>query len=43
VIATEDIRFYNHHGIDVKSLFRVAIKTMMLQKDYSGGGSTISQ
>ena len=43
LIATEDIRFYNHSGIDVKSLFRVAIKTIMLQKDYSGGGSTISQ
>jgi penicillin-binding protein 1A len=43
VIATEDIRFYNHNGIDVKSLFRVAIKTIMLQKDHSGGGSTISQ
>lgn len=43
VIATEDIRFYNHHGIDVKSLFRVAIKTILFQKDHSGGGSTISQ
>jgi penicillin-binding protein 1A len=43
VIATEDIRFYNHNGIDVKSLFRVAIKTILLQKDHSGGGSTISQ
>jgi penicillin-binding protein 1A len=43
VIATEDIRFYNHNGIDAKSLFRVAIKTILLQKDHSGGGSTISQ
>ncbi|HKK09726.1 MAG TPA: transglycosylase domain-containing protein, partial [Bacteroidales bacterium] len=43
LIATEDNRFYNHNGIDVKSLFRVAIKTIMLQKNHSGGGSTISQ
>ncbi len=43
LIATEDKRFYSHHGIDVKSLFRVLIKTIMLQKENSGGGSTITQ
>lgn len=43
LIATEDIRFYDHNGIDVKSLFRVLIKTLMLQKESSGGGSTITQ
>ncbi len=43
LIATEDIRFYNHNGIDVKSLFRVLFKTILLQKEGSGGGSTITQ
>lgn len=43
LIATEDIRFYRHKGIDVKSLFRVAIKTILLQKESAGGGSTITQ
>jgi len=42
LIATEDVRFYEHNGIDVKSLFRVLVKTLMLQKD-AGGGSTITQ
>ncbi len=38
LIATEDIRFYNHTGIDVKSLFRAILK---LGK--AGGGSTLTQ
>ena len=43
LVATEDIRFYEHEGIDVKSLFRVLIKTLLLQRESSGGGSTITQ
>lgn len=43
LIATEDVRFYKHNGIDIKSLFRVFIKTIILNKSSSGGGSTISQ
>ena len=43
LVATEDIRFYKHAGIDAKSLFRVAIKTVLLQQRSSGGGSTITQ
>lgn len=43
LVATEDVRFYNHHGVDVKSLFRVLIKTLLLQRESSGGGSTITQ
>jgi penicillin-binding protein 1A len=43
LVATEDVRFYQHHGIDVKSLMRVFIKTIMLQKESAGGGSTITQ
>jgi penicillin-binding protein 1A len=43
LIATEDIRFYNHAGIDFYSLGRVGVKTMLFQDRRSGGGSTISQ
>ena len=43
LIATEDIRFYNHSGIDYRSLGRVLIKTILLQNESSGGGSTITQ
>lgn len=43
LIATEDVRFYDHHGIDIRSLGRVAVKSILLQKESSGGGSTITQ
>ena len=43
LIATEDARFYDHSGIDYRSLLRVFFKTMLLQEEQSGGGSTISQ
>jgi penicillin-binding protein 1A len=43
LIAVEDERFYEHSGIDYKSLLRVAVKTVLLQNKASGGGSTISQ
>ncbi|HEX2919895.1 MAG TPA: transglycosylase domain-containing protein [Bacteroidales bacterium] len=43
LIATEDVRFYNHKGFDVKSFFRVVFKTILLNKKRSGGGSTITQ
>lgn len=43
LLATEDIRFHRHTGIDFKALFRVAIKTVLLRQESSGGGSTISQ
>jgi penicillin-binding protein 1A len=42
LVATEDRRYYSHHGIDFKSLLRVAVKTVLLQKSSSGGGSTIT-
>lgn len=38
LIATEDIRFYDHTGVDLKSLMRAIIK---LGK--AGGGSTLTQ
>jgi len=43
LVATEDIRFYKHKGIDTRSLFRVFFKTLLLRKEGSGGGSTITQ
>jgi len=43
LVATEDVRFYHHHGIDVRSWMRVFFKTILLQDRGSGGGSTISQ
>ncbi|MBR9846591.1 MAG: penicillin-binding protein [Algicola sp.] len=43
LIATEDVRFYEHSGIDYTSLFRVFFKSILLQDNSSGGGSTISQ
>lgn len=43
LLATEDSRFYEHNGIDNKSILRVVVKTLMLQEESSGGGSTISQ
>lgn len=43
LIATEDVRFYKHKGVDYPSLLRVALKTLLLQDQSSGGGSTITQ
>ncbi|MEN8250006.1 MAG: transglycosylase domain-containing protein, partial [Bacteroidota bacterium] len=42
LIATEDKRFYDHGGIDVRSLLRVAVKSVLMQQSSSGGGSTIT-
>jgi penicillin-binding protein 1A len=42
LIATEDIRFYRHSGIDFRSLARVLIKTIIMGQN-TGGGSTITQ
>jgi len=41
IIATEDSRFENHSGIDVKALFRVTFG--VLTGSNKGGGSTITQ
>ncbi len=43
LIATEDARFYEHNGVDYRSLFRVLFKTILMQKGSSGGGSTLTQ
>lgn len=43
LIATEDARFFEHEGIDYRSLSRVFFKTILLLDRSSGGGSTLSQ
>lgn len=43
LVATEDARFFEHSGVDTRSLVRVLIKTLLMGDDSGGGGSTISQ
>jgi penicillin-binding protein 1A len=42
LIATEDVRYYRHSGIDIRGLGRAAFKTILLGQG-TGGGSTITQ
>lgn len=43
LIATEDVRFYEHEGVDQISMLRVFFKTFLMGRRSSGGGSTLSQ
>ena len=43
LVATEDVRFYEHSGIDFPSLARVAVKTLIGGDSSQGGGSTVTQ
>jgi penicillin-binding protein 1A len=43
LLAVEDTRFFEHNGVDLKALMRVAVKTIFLGNEHSGGGSTITQ
>jgi len=43
LIATEDSRFFEHQGIDLRALGRVAWRSIILGDRSGGGGSTISQ
>ena len=43
LVATEDARFYEHNGLDNRSLLRVIFKSILLGDENAGGGSTISQ
>ena len=42
-VATEDLRYYTHSGIDFHSLARVIFKTVLGGDSSQGGGSTITQ
>ena len=41
--ATEDVRFYDHSGIDAKALARAVVKRGIFGQKGAGGGSTITQ
>ena len=43
LIATEDIRFAQHSGIDFPGLVRAVVKRGILMQKSGGGGSTITQ
>jgi len=43
LVATEDVRFYDHSGIDAFAVGRAVVKRVILQQESGGGGSTISQ
>ncbi len=42
LIATEDIRYFRHSGIDIRGLGRAGIRTILMGQN-TGGGSTITQ
>ncbi len=43
LVATEDARFFQHKGVDTRSVLRVFLKTILMGDRGSGGGSTINQ
>ncbi|MBO7646025.1 MAG: transglycosylase domain-containing protein [Prevotella sp.] len=43
LVATEDVRFYEHSGIDFIALSRAIVKRGLFGQTSAGGGSTITQ
>lgn len=43
LVATEDVRFYQHSGIDYYALGRAIVKRGLMRQKSAGGGSTITQ
>ena len=43
LVATEDVRFYEHSGIDFYALGRAIVKRGIMGQKSAGGGSTITQ
>lgn len=43
LVATEDVRFYDHSGIDARALGRAIVKRGLMGNKEAGGGSTITQ
>ena len=43
LLATEDVRFLQHSGIDFRALGRTGVKTVLMGDKSSGGASTITQ
>ncbi len=43
LVATEDARYFEHNGVDMRAWLRVFFKTVLRKDESSGGGSTITQ
>ena len=43
LVATEDVRFYEHSGVDFYALGRAIVKRGLMGQKSAGGGSTITQ
>jgi penicillin-binding protein 1A len=43
LVATEDSRFSEHSGVDVRAILRAVVKTVIFRQRSAGGGSTITQ
>ena len=43
LLATEDVRFFDHSGIDFQATARVGFKTILMGQSDQGGGSTVTQ
>ncbi len=43
LVATEDVRFYDHSGVDGRAVTRAVVLTGIFHRKNSGGGSTITQ
>ncbi|MDE6309947.1 MAG: penicillin-binding protein, partial [Muribaculaceae bacterium] len=43
LVSTEDSRYFDHSGIDMRAMGRVFFKTMLMRQKNAGGGSTITQ
>lgn len=43
LVATEDVRFYDHSGVDFIALTRAVVKRGLFGQTSAGGGSTITQ
>ena len=43
LVSTEDERFYEHSGVDARSVGRAVVKRGVMRQQSAGGGSTITQ
>lgn len=43
LVATEDVRFYEHSGVDMTALARAVFKRGIMGQESAGGGSTLTQ
>ena len=43
LVATEDRKFYEHKGYDIKGIARAAVRKVLRGNNSGGGGSTITQ